>query len=68
MGFNSALRGSSGLTYFLDTKGQSPSSIFYPLTQFAQFANWGNQAPNVTAPTGDSFLSPDQIPKYSEKS
>ena len=39
MGFNSALRGSSGLTYFLDTKVQSPSSIFYPLTQFAQFRN-----------------------------
>lgn len=66
--YNSALCRFSGLTWILDTQGQSPSIIFYPLTQIAQFANWGNQTPNVTAPTADSFLSPDQIPKYSEKS
>ena len=57
----------SGSTNFLDTKGQSPSSLFSPPTQFVQLAICGNQTPNVTAPTSDNSPSPDQIPVRSEK-
>ena len=39
----------SGPTYFLNTRGQSPSSLSSSATRFVQFAIWGNQTLNVTA-------------------
>lgn len=66
--YNSALCGFSG--FDLLPRHQKSESLFHlpPIPrQFVQFCKLGNRTPNRAAPTGDSFLSPDQIPSIQRK-